>query len=200
MQGPSYSRALRIRTSLAVGIAFVAGATVTFALAYGAARLVGIADLPLDWRIGVAAAGLVTLALLDLRATRSSTYCPLGWRRQTPKSLIRRRSASLVAAAWGFDTGLAVTTVRVAALTWGVLLLAALGLSAWFAGVGYGLGFAIPFIALLWKHRVGRCAYSREPVDPGLGSMLARRAAMQRVSAALLTAGGAVLIALALVS
>jgi hypothetical protein len=196
VQGPTYRRSLRIRASLAIGIAFVVSATAVFALVYVLGRLVGVGDVPVDRRTLLAAAGLLALAALDVRAITRSTYCPLSWRRQTPKSLVHRRSATLVASAWGFDTGLAVTTVRVAAITWGAVLLAGLGLSAWFAGLGYGLGFALPFVVLLWTHRVGRAAGSASPVDPGLESMLAKRRPLQALSATLLTLAGALLIGL----
>jgi hypothetical protein len=155
-----------------------------------------VGDVPVGWRVGIAAAGLLALAALDVRAIARSTYCPLSWRRQTPKSLVRRRSATLVASVWGLDTGLAVTTVRVAAVTWGAILLAGLGLSSWFAGVGYGLGFAVPFVVLLWTHRVGRASRSPVPTDPGLASMLARRRPLQALSATLLTGAAALLIGL----
>jgi hypothetical protein len=196
VQGPIYSRSLRIRVSLAVGVAFVTSATAVFALVSVLARLAGVGDIALDRRIVVGAIGLLALAALDVRAITRSTYCPLGWRRQTPKSLAHRRSATLVASAWGFDTGLAVTTVRVAAMTWGAVLLAGLGLSAWFAGLGYGLGFALPFVVLLWTHRVGRAARSTSPLDPGLESMLARRKPLQVLSATLLALAGALLLGL----
>ena len=175
-------------------MAFVTGATAVFALASLLGSALGLAAVPIHWRVGLGAAGLLTLAAVDVRASRRSTYCPLGWLRQTPKSLMYRRSVTTVAAVWGFDTGLAVTTVRVAAMTWGAILLVGLGLSAWFTGVGYGLGFALPFLVLLWTHRVERLARAPGPVDPGLRSMLAKRKAMQALSASLLTAGGAVLI------
>jgi hypothetical protein len=194
VQGPSNRTALRIRTSLVLGVAFVSGATAAFALAHLLGRALGVTHLPLDWRTGFGAVGLLALAVIDLRAIRSSTYCRLGWIRQTPKSLIRRRSVTTVAAVWGFDTGLALTTVRVAAITWGAFLLVGLGLSAWFTGIGYGLGFAVPFLALLWTHRAGRLASAPGPVDPGLETMLAKRKAMQALSAVLLTAAGAILI------
>lgn len=200
MQGPSYSRALRIRTSLVLGVAFVVGATALFALVDALGRLVGIADLATEWRIGLGAAGLLALAAVDVKATREATYCPLSWRRQTPKSLVHGHSATFVAAVWGFDIGLAVTTVRVAAITWGAILLTGLGLSVWFTGLGYGLGFALPFVILLWTHRVGRLARAPGPVDPGLESMLARRRPMQAVSATLLTIGSAALVGLIILS
>jgi hypothetical protein len=196
VQGPSHRRALRIRTSVVLGASFVFAATAVFALVYAAGHAAGVTDLPVEWRVGLAAAGLLWLAAIDVRASRKSTYCPLSLRRQTPKSLVHRPSPTFVAAVWGFDTGLAVTTVRVAAITWGAVLLAGLGLSAWSAGLAYGLGFAVPFVVLLWTHRVGRLAWSPTPVDPGLESMLARRGAIQTISAAVLTASGGVLFGL----
>jgi len=183
-----------------LGVAFVLGAIVLFALVYGLGRLLGVNDLPDDWRIGLGAAGLLTLAAIDVQATRKSTYCRLSWRRQTPKSLMHRHSPTVVAAVWGFDIGLAITTVRVAAATWGAILLTGLGLSVWFTGLGYGLGFALPFVALLWTHRVGRTARSPLPVDPGLESMLAKRRRLQAVSAALLTVGSTILVGLIVAS
>ena len=196
MQEPSHRRLERIRASVALGLAFVAAATAVFAVVYLISGLVGLGDLPTDSRIGLGALGLFALAALDVRATRRSTYCPLSWRRQTPKSLVHRRSATLVAVAWGFDTGLAVTTVRVAAVTWGAVLLAGLRLSPWSVGVVYGAAFAVPFVIMLWTHRVGRLARSPAPVDPGLESMLARRAPIQTISAGLLISGGAILVGL----
>jgi hypothetical protein len=181
-------------------VAFVAGATTVFSLIYALSGLTGVASVPLELRVGIGAAGLLALGAVDVRARRRSTYCPLSWRRQTPKALIRRRSATVVAAVWGFDIGLAITTMRVAAITWGAILLAGLGLSVWFAGLAYGLGFALPFVVLLWTHRAGRLAFSPSPVDPGLESMLARRSALQAVSAVLLIGAGAALLGVTLAS
>jgi hypothetical protein len=196
VQGPSHRRPERIRASITLGAAFVCAATMVFALVYLVGEAVGVGQVPTDWRIGLAAGGLFALSALDVRATRRATYCPLSWRRQTPKSLVSRRSATLVAAAWGFDTGLPVTTVRVAAITWGAVLLACLGLSAWSVGLAYGLGFAVPFVILLWTHRVGQLARSPTPVDPGLESMLAKRGTIQAISAGLLITSAGILVGL----
>jgi len=177
-----------------LGIAFVSGATAIFGLVYLLSTALGVSHLPADVRVSLGAAGLLVLAAIDLRAIRKSTYCRLSWLRQTPKALMRRRSVTTVAAVWGFDTGLAVTTVRVAAITWGAFLLVGLGLSTWFTGIGYGLGFTLPFLTLLWTHRVGRLARAPGPVDPGLERMLDKRKTMQALSGAILTAGAAMLI------
>lgn len=196
MQRPSDRLSFRIRTTLVLVAGVLGGAIVIFALISVLSGLLGVRDLPEDWRVGLAAAGLLALASLDVRAARRKTYCPLGWRRQTPKRLLQQRSATVVVAAWGLDLGLAITTIRVAALTWGVVLLSALGLSPVLVGVGYGLSFALPLFALIWTHRVGRTARAGRPSDPGLEAMLARRESLQMASAALLSAAGASLIVL----
>ena len=198
MQGPSYSRRFRIRTSLALGASFIVGATAVFASVHVLGRALGVVDLPVAARAGLGAAGLLTLAGIDVRAARRSMYCPLGRRRQTPNALMHRHSPTFVATVWGFDIGLAVTTVRVAALTWGAFLLVGLGMATWFTGFVYGVAFAVPIVVLLWTHKVGRLATIRGPVDPGLEAMLAKRKTLQVVSAVLLAASGVIMIGLAL--
>jgi hypothetical protein len=97
----------------------------------------------------------------------------------------------LVAAAiWGFDTGLAVTTIRVAGLTWAALLLAVFGLAPWWTGIAYATGFAIPLVGLICLHPVGRAAVAAGPVDPGLGRLLDQRKPIQMVSVVLLAVVG----------
>ena len=99
----------------------------------------------------------------------------------------------VVASIWGFDTGLAVTTIRVAAATWGAILLTLLGLSGWQTGIAYGLAFAIPITILMWTHRAGRIADAQKPGDAGLGELLKKRPVWQANSAAILIAGGVML-------
>jgi hypothetical protein len=106
---------------------------------------------------------------------------------------MRRRSMFVVASVWGFDTGLAVTTIRVTAATWGALLLALLGLSGWQTGIAYGLAFAVPVTVLMWTHRLGRIADAQTPVDQGLLQLLNQRLVWQTISAALLVAGSVML-------
>jgi hypothetical protein len=98
----------------------------------------------------------------------------------------------VVASIWGFDTGLAITTIRVAAATWGAMLLTVLCLSSWQTGIAYGLAFTIPITILLWTHRAGRC--SQEPGDGGLAELLKKRPVWQTSSAAILLAGGVMLL------
>jgi len=194
VQGSAARRTARIAIATLFVVAFLTGSLVTFGAVSGVAAGVGVSDLPLPWRVGFATAGLVLLACADVTAMARRAYCPLGWRRQTPRVLLQRHPIPVVAAVWGFDTGLMVTTFRVAAISWGALLLAALGLSSAWAGVGYGLGFALPFLALLFRPRLRRCAMQAAPADPGLERMLRQRSVIQGLSAACLVASGAALI------
>jgi hypothetical protein len=182
-----------MRIAATFAVAFVAGAIAIFAIVDAAGVALGIPNLPFRWRVGLAGAGLLPLAAVDLRAMAKSTYCPIGCRRQTSRILLRRHPLAVVASVWGFDTGLLVTTFRVAAISWGALLLTALGLSPWWAGVGYGFGFTMPFLIFLFRPRLGRSSRQAAPADPGLEAMLRLRAAMQGLSAALLIASGMIL-------
>jgi hypothetical protein len=193
VQGQSRQRALRLQVGTVFGVAFLVGAVFVFATAFFLGAALQVGSVSLGWRQSIAAVGLVMLAAVDVVAMRQRRYSLIGLRRQTSKRLMYRYPPVTVAAAWGFDAGLAVTTFRVAALTWGALGLAFLGLSSWYIGLGYGLGFALPLTILLWTHRVGRAAVSSTPIDPGLESLLSRRPIVQLASATLLTAAGAVI-------
>lgn len=179
---------------MAFAVAFVAGALAIFAAAGAMGAALGSARVPLEWRIGLAGVLLLSLAAVDLLALAKSTYCPIGWRRQTPRCLMRGFPPPLVASVWGLDTGLVVTTFRVAAVSWGALCMAALGLSPQWAGASYGLAFTLPFLALVSRPRLGRASSGRAAADPGLESMLRKRPAIQGLSALLLAASGAMLI------
>ena len=172
---------------------FLGGAVTIFFLSFLLGVTLHIHELPLTLRRSMAAAGLVTLAVLDVWARHKGTYCPMGWRRQTPRRLRHRHSLRVVASIWGFDTGLAITTFRVAAATWGAILLTMLSLSGWQAGMAYGIAFTIPITILMWTHKAGRMAVTLEPGDPGLGELLGMRPAWQAKSAALLMAGAVML-------
>jgi hypothetical protein len=179
---------------MAFAAAFVAGAVAIFAAAAAIGSAFGTARLPLQWRIGLAGALLLPLAAVDLLAIAKSTYCPIGWRRQTPRILMRRHPMPVVASVWGFDTGLVVTTFRVAAASWGALILATLGLSPRWSGLGYALAFTLPFLMLVSRPALGSAGGGTAPADPGLEWMLRKRAAIQALSAVLLGTSGAILI------
>ena len=177
----------------AFAAAFIAGSALIFWLLTAAGMLLELPELPWRTRAAIAAGGLLFLALVDLVAIGRSTYCPLSWRRQTPRTLMRRRyDLRVVALVWGFDTGLVVTTFRVAAVSWGALFLSVLGLSHGWTGISYGLGFAIPFLFLILRPRLGRASRSAE--EPGLEAMLRKRPMLQAVSATLLCVASAIIV------
>lgn len=194
MQGPSQPKTATLKIAATFAATFLAGAGIAFALAHTVGAALGSSHVAFRWRVGLAAAGLFVLAALDLSAIARASYCPLGWRRQTPRILVRSCRLSVVAAVWGFDTGLVVTTIRVAAVSWGALFLAALGLSPVWAGACYGLAFALPFLVLLSRPSLGRAARGSAPADPGLEAMLRKRPLIQGLSAGVLISGGVILL------
>lgn len=178
MQGPSRALWLRLAVATIFAAAFVSGAVLVFGISsIVGARVIG-AMFTETWRLGAAAGALFALAAFDLIALRRGSYCSLGWRRQTPQRLIYFHTVPTVAAVWGFDAGLAFTTFRVAATTWGALTLALLGLASWWTGVVYGLAFALPLSALFFLS------------PPRVERMLAERRHVQFASALLLAACG----------
>lgn len=169
-----------MRVMAAFAVAFVAAATAVFALSALAGAGVRQLAVPLHWRAVAAAVCLFALALLDVISLRRKRYCLLGMARQAKKSLLRKHGVTAVAAAWGADTGLVVTTFRVAALTWGAMILGLLGFASWWSGLAYGLAFTIPLLALLSTKTNGH----------RLERLLRRRALIQSLSALLLVAAG----------
>jgi hypothetical protein len=167
------------------GSFLLAAMAVFWAVATVGARL-GVDRITLESRLALGAALLLSMVMVDLRAMRASTYCPIGWRRQTPRGMLRRHHQLLVATFWGIDTGLVVTTFRVAAVSWGALMLAGLNLSPRWVGAAYALGFLVPFTVLTLRTRLGSAARAGVAMDPGLESMLRLRSFMQGTSAALL--------------
>lgn len=195
MKGPSRSTALRIRVVTIFAAAFTAGSLVIFGTAYlvGAAAF-RVVSLPSEWRVSCAAVILIALAFVDLLTIKKGRYCLLGWRRQTPKTLGRRYAVLTVVAAWGFDTGLAVTTFRVAAITWGALVMAGLGLSSWLIGFGYGLGFLLPLLISILTQPSDAGSGSQSSVGLRLQGLLGKRVVVQCVSAVVLFVAGAILL------
>lgn len=166
----SRNRLARIGAATAFASAFIAGAVVTF----GIASLLGataLASLPLVVRERIAVGALIALAIFDVIAIRRKTFCALGRSRQTPKTFAFRFNTVITAAAWGFDAGLALTTFRVAAITWGALVLALLGLADWSSGLAYGVAFAAPLIVLFLGEfttaRIAALVASRPLVQAG---------------------------------
>jgi hypothetical protein len=133
----------------AFAVAFVSAATVVFAVASFAGATVGWL-VPTPWRVYAGAASLLILALVDVSSLHARSYCLIGARRQARQSLILTYSVPVVAAVWGFDTGLAVTTYRVSAMTWAAFALALLGFAPWWIGIAYGVALATPMLLLMF--------------------------------------------------
>jgi len=87
--------------------------------------------------------------VLDIVALRRRTLCPVGFRRQTPKNVVLSYGDTKGALIWGLDTGLAITTFRVSAVTWALLALGLLGVAPWWQGLGYAAGFCLPIAAAI---------------------------------------------------
>jgi hypothetical protein len=178
---------LRVRVLVAFAAAFVAGAVVIFTAASLAGLAAGVALIPSTWRVLIAATVFAALAVIDVVSIRKRRYCPIGWRRQTPRRIGDRGLGPTVSAAvWGFDTGIIVTTFRVAAITWGALAMAALGLAPWWIGLGYGLGFAIPIMVML---------VAQNPDSESLQRLLGKRSILQFASAVALVLGSVLIFA-----
>jgi hypothetical protein len=174
----------KIRLMTLFASAFVAGALVIFGVASFLGALVGISRIPDHWRLVSGAVGLLALAVVDVIAVQRLSWCPLGWRRQTPKALVHHYAVPAVLAAWGFDTGLAVTTFRVAALTWGALILTLLGFSSWQSGLAYGGGFVVPML----------CILQFSPKTERFEALLLARPVVQSISALMLGGSAALLL------
>src|SRR5690242_6329292 len=118
VQGSS-PRRRRLQVTVLFGTAFLSGAALMFLFLFFAGATAQAGQIPLSLRRSIAAVALLALASVDVWARRSGTYCPVAWKRQTPRRFRLRHSVYVVASIWGFDTGLAVTTFRVTAATWG---------------------------------------------------------------------------------
>jgi hypothetical protein len=179
VKGPA-PRLSKVRLLTCFAAAFFGGALVTFGGTSIAVAMLGVDSLPASARVGVAGAVLIVLAALDLAASRAGSYCPLGWRRQTPQRALHRYGAAGAMLVWGADTGLAITTFRVNAMTWAALALVALGYSSWWSGVGYASAFITSLLL----------AMRTEVTVDRLTHMLHMKAPAQAASRALLTTAG----------
>lgn len=143
-----------------LAIGFNVSATATFAAAHSLNRSL-VVDLVTGWtRYGLASAICAVLFAVDfLIIVRGGRRCSIGAQRQTPKSLIRQFGTRVGPLMWGLDTGLAVTTIRMASVTWAALALALLGLVPWWFGLTYGLSFSVPLIVAVlvprWRAGAG---------------------------------------------
>lgn len=163
-----------------LGVGFIISATALFAGVYFLGREVGIARIGLEIRLWVAAGLCAMLCLIDIRVVRRRRLCSIGRQRQTPKPLIERFGYHVGAFLWGLDTGLAVTTIRMVALTWAGLVLSLADIAPWWSGLAYGFGFTAPLtVAILgprWRQSDGDATS-----DPGWipRALMRRRLSLQ---------------------
>jgi hypothetical protein len=176
----------RLAVTASFALAFISGALVTFSVACGIG-LAAKAVVPTSSLFVASIMILIGLAGLDVFSLRRGSYCKVGFIRQTPQNIQYHQSIITTAIAWGFDTGLAVTTVRVTASTWAALALCSLGLASPLAGIASGVSFALPVALLQWNPRIGAAATADTAGDPGLVRQLRLRPAAQRISTVTLT-------------
>lgn len=109
----------------------------------------------------VGAAAMAAYLAIDLRIFGLSTPT---WRRQTPRHWYPRFGADAAGLLWGLDAGLVVTTIRVTSLSWAGLTIVLLGLTPWWSGLAYGLGFVLPMAISLLVPRATSAQLIPEPL------------------------------------
>lgn len=127
---------------LLLAIGFHLSATAVFSLAYLVGQVATADRLSPSFRVSVLAVVWLVLAAADFVVWRRRRTCSIGIARQTPKNLLVRFGIRRGPFLWGLDTGLAVTTFRMVALTWAAFAGLLLGLSPWWAGVVFGSAFS----------------------------------------------------------
>lgn len=182
--------------------AMSAGFTVSAVTVVGAAHVTGaafgIAHVPVDVRVWIALPLCAALAVLDVAAVRARSLCKITMRRQTPKNLIYRYGDRVGPLIWGLDTGLAVTTFRVAGATWAVLGLSLLNLVPWWLGLVYAMGFCVPVATATLVPRWRPPGPDGSPVEPQwISRALARRRRPAQVLCLAVLAGQLVALGLA---
>lgn len=149
---------------LSAGFLFSAVLTVAVVDLVGAAF--GIPLIPLSVRAWAAVSLCAALIPLDVASLRARTLCKITARRQTPKNLIYHYGPRRGPLMWGLDTGLLVTTLRVSAVTWAMVVLVFLNLAPWWLGLSYGVGFCIPLAAIILLPRARPPAPDGTPEEP----------------------------------
>ncbi len=180
---------------------FLVSATLTFAVASFVGLALGVHLLPAKVRLFAALLCCVALVVLDVWALRRRSMCPVTFRRQTPKNLVFRYGDTRGALIWGLDTGLAVTTFRVSAVTWALIGLGLLNVAPWWQGFAYGVGFCLPIavaILLVPRRRDHQDGTPREPY--WISTMLNRRRGIVQGAALLTAIGSCAAVAVAVAS
>lgn len=157
-QGESHL-ARRLRNAgiptLALCAGFTFSAVLLFTVASFVGAAVGVTLLPENVRLTTAVVCCAAMVVLDSVALRRHAMCPVGFRRQTPKSMVLQYGDTKGALIWGLDTGLAITTFRVSAATWAMIALGLLHVAPWWQGLAYAVGFCLPVaVAILLVPRL----------------------------------------------
>ena len=141
-QGRSRPAALHSAPLLTLAAGFVPAALASFAAARFVGMATGVEDIPRVVRCCLAGLAFVVAIVVDIRAVFRGAHCSAGLSRQTRKAYLDAHGLLLGPFMWGLDTGLAFTTVRVSAATWGLFVAAILTLTPSWCGIAYGLAFS----------------------------------------------------------
>lgn len=136
-----------LSTQIRLGARLSAAFLTSSILVFATVRAIGSVAVPLHRPPLVQAlllGAFVGALILDLHALYRNSWCPLGVQRQTPKGIQLRLGLRRAALAWGFDAGCVVTTYRVSALAWALILTCLVGIGPWWLGMAYGFGFIVP--------------------------------------------------------
>lgn len=174
--------------------AFTASSFIVFAVV-GSIGLTMARLLTGQARLGVTCAVLLGSLTLDTWSLKRKSWCPVTLRRQTPKSIAQRHGARRAAVAWGLDTGLVFTTYRTSSISWALLALAVIGVTPWWAGLGYATGFLVPLVAgcsliPFWRNGTDATVLAEVLVRR---SYIAKTACMAALAAAMLITGSRLL-------
>ncbi len=161
MKGTAPHHPAIYRPAVLLGGGFIAGAVAIYALVWVVGdNLIGSLHVGAltAW---VGAAAMAAFLAIDLGIFGLST--PM-WRRQTPRHWYPRFGADAAGLLWGLDAGLVATTIRVTSLSWAGLSIVLLGLTPWWSGLAYGLGFVLPLAISLVVPRANSAQLTLEPL------------------------------------
>jgi hypothetical protein len=198
VQGTSQGPPPRFRESLLLlATGFGTSALIVYGTTFWVGRVILGNGQPTQWIWFGAAAALAACCLLDAGAF--GLRVPM-WHRQTPRHIFFRYGPAKAALFWGLDSGLVFTTFRVTSLSWAALALTLLGLTPWWSGLAYGLGFVVPFVILTLLVPRPRSGDTLSP-DPVwlMERITAMQPAVRRTAGVLLAASAVASLGLAIV-
>lgn len=133
-------------------VTFVIGFSITSSAVYSLLWLVGEAwwdqRLPVEV-LSVTLTLMAVLVVIDFVVLRKGRNVSIGLKRQARQWLSERLSPGLVGFVWGLDAGSGVSTYRVTAGTWALVLICLLGMGTPWIGSAYAFAFALPLLRAL---------------------------------------------------